>query len=165
MHTKTQTENHGTKTPRIGTQDNGAMQGTKEKQCLDLPLLLPCYHFLSFSISWTKKKGCVCVCLRVCVRVLSRVQFFVASWIVVRQAPLSMEFSRQECWSRLLFPTPGDLPNPGIKPMSPGSATLAVRFFTTEPPEKPQKKVQDKKYLFYNFSFWDHFRFTHSCKK
>ena len=40
-------------------------------------------------------------------------------WTVVYQAPLSMEFSRQEYWSRLLFPSPGDLPNPGIKPGSP----------------------------------------------
>ena len=116
MHTKTQTKNHGTKTPWVGTQDNEATQGTKEKQCLDLPLRLPCYHFLGFSISWTKKKGCVCACVCVCTCsvVFSCVQFFVASWIVVCQAPLSMEFSRQECWSRLPFPTPGDLPDPSL---------------------------------------------------
>ena len=45
-----------------------------------------------------------------------------------------MGFSRQEYWSGLSFPSPGDLPYPGIEPMSP---TLAGRFFTTEPPEKP----------------------------
>ena len=47
-----------------------------------------------------------------------------------------MGFSRQENWSRLPFPPPGDLPNPGIEPMSPVSPALAGRFFTTEPPPK-----------------------------
>ena len=42
------------------------------------------------------------------------VQFFVTSWTTACQAPLSMEFSRQEYWSGLPFPPPGDLPNPGI---------------------------------------------------
>ena len=51
----------------------------------------------------------------------------VAPWTIAHQAPLSMEFSRQKYWSRLLFPTPGDLPNLGIKPMSPA---LAGGFFT-----------------------------------
>ena len=53
---------------------------------------------------------------------------------VARQAPLSMGFSRQEYWSGLSFPSPGDLPDPGIKPMS---LALAGGFFTTEPPGKP----------------------------
>ena len=46
---------------------------------------------------------------------LSRVQLFVTPWTVAWQAPLSMEFSRQEYWSGLLFPSPGDLPDPGIE--------------------------------------------------
>ena len=54
---------------------------------------------------------------------------------VALQAPLSMGFPRQEYWSRLPFPPPGHLPNPGIKPASPESPVLADRFFTTEPPE------------------------------
>ena len=45
---------------------------------------------------------------------------FVTPWTVARQAPLSMGFPRQEYWSRLPFPAPGDLPDPGIKPASPG---------------------------------------------
>ena len=53
---------------------------------------------------------------------------------VAHQAPLSMEFSRQEYWSGLPFPPPGYLPNPGIKSVSP---ELAGRFFTTELPGKP----------------------------
>ena len=48
--------------------------------------------------------------------VLSHVRLFVTSWTVAHRAPLSMGFSRQEYWSGLLFPTPGDLPDPGIKP-------------------------------------------------
>ena len=50
---------------------------------------------------------------------LGRVLVFVTTWTVARQAPLSMELSRQEYWSGMPFPTPGDLPNPGIKPRSP----------------------------------------------
>ena len=62
---------------------------------------------------------------------LSRVQLFVAPWAVAHQAPLSMEFSRQEYWSGLSFPTPGDLPDPGIKPLSLASPALAGGFFIT----------------------------------
>ena len=50
---------------------------------------------------------------------LSRARLFVIPWTVVHQAPPSMEFSRQEHWSGLPFPSPGDLPNPGIEPWSP----------------------------------------------
>ena len=60
-------------------------------------------------------------------------------WTIARQAPLSMEFSRQEYWSGLPFPTPGDLPDPGIEHLPPVSAMLAGGFFTTEPPGKPHE--------------------------
>ena len=53
------------------------------------------------------------------------------------QAPLFMGFSRQEYWSGLPFPPPGDLPNTGIELVSPVSPSLAGRFFTTEPLGKP----------------------------
>ena len=62
--------------------------------------------------------------------VFSCIWLFVISWIVACQIPLCMGFSRQECWSGLLFPSPEDLPNPGIRPLSP---PLAGTFFTTEP--------------------------------
>jgi len=52
-------------------------------------------------------------------------------WTIACQAPLAMGFSRQEYWSGLPFPSPGDFPNPEIKP---GYTVLAGRFFTTEPP-------------------------------
>ena len=58
-------------------------------------------------------------------------------WTVAHQTPLSMGFSRQENWNVLPFPTPGDLPNPGIKPMTLVSPELAGGFFTTAPPVKP----------------------------
>ena len=55
---------------------------------------------------------------------LSRVQLFVTLWTVIHQTPLSMGFSRQDYWSGLPFPSPGDLPNPGIEPASPESPAL-----------------------------------------
>ena len=65
----------------------------------------------------------------------SRVQLFVIPWTVACQAPLSMGFSRQEYWSGLPFLSPRGLPNPGMEPESPA---LTGRFFTTEPPGKPE---------------------------
>ena len=81
---------------------------------------------------------CRCVC--VCVHALSCVQLFATPWTVDRQTPLSMEFSRQEYWSGLPFPSAGDLPKQVTE-----TASLALqavfcisgRFFTTEPPGKP----------------------------
>ena len=60
--------------------------------------------------------------------------YLATPWTVARQAPLFMGFPRQESWSGLPFPSPGDLPNPGIKSMSPA---LAGEFFSTELPGKP----------------------------
>ena len=59
---------------------------------------------------------------------------FAIAWTLARQAPLSTGFSRQEYWSGLSFPAPGDLPVSGIEPVSPVSPILAGRFFTTAPP-------------------------------
>ena len=58
--------------------------------------------------------------------IFNNVQFFFLAtlWTVALQAPLSMRFSRQEYWSGLPFPPPGDLPNPGIQPRSPASPAL-----------------------------------------
>ena len=69
----------------------------------------------------------------VCVCVLSHVRLFVTPWTVACLAPLTMELSRQESWSVLAFPTPGDLPYPGIAPTSPD---LGCGFFTLMPPGK-----------------------------
>ena len=64
---------------------------------------------------------------------LSHIRLFVIPWTVVYQASLSMGFSRQEYWSGLLFPSPGDLPDPGIKPRSPA---LQADALPSEPPGK-----------------------------
>ena len=64
---------------------------------------------------------------------LSRVLLFVTPWTVACQAPLSMEFPRQEYWSGLPFPIPGDLPDPGIETVSLRSPALESRFFTAVP--------------------------------
>ena len=70
--------------------------------------------------------------------VLTCVPLFAISWTAARWASLSMEFSRQQHWSGLLFSTPGDLPDPGMKPMS--LVSPAGRFFTSVPPRKPRLK-------------------------
>ena len=67
-------------------------------------------------------------------------------WTVACQAPLSMGFSRQEHWSGLPVFSPGNLPDPGIEPLSPA---LACKFFTPEPPEKP--KTNGRKELTYKW--------------
>ena len=64
----------------------------------------------------------------------SRVQLCETLWTVACQAPLSVGFYRQEYWSGLPFPPPGDLPNPGVEPMSLMSPALAGRFLTTLAP-------------------------------
>ena len=69
------------------------------------------------------------------VKLLSRDQLFATPWTVAYQAPPSMGFSRQEYWSGLPFPSPGDLPDPGIKP---GSPSFQADALTSEPPGKPQ---------------------------
>ena len=86
---------------------------------------------------------------------LSRVRLFATLWTVAHQTPLSMGFSRQEYWSRLPFPSPGDLPNPGIKLRSPAmqADSLPTELSGKRPPPRLQKKedcnLQKKKKIFY----------------
>ena len=80
----------------------------------------PKYGTLIYWIFWSE------------VKLLSRVQFFATPWTVAHQAPPSMEFSRQEYWSGLPFPSPGDLPNPGIEPSSP--TLWADALLSSQPP-------------------------------
>ena len=70
------------------------------------------------------------------VKSLRRVRLFETPWTVAYQAPPSMGFSWQECWSGLPFPSPGDLPDPGIEP---GSIALRTDALPSEPPGKPQQ--------------------------
>jgi len=67
---------------------------------------------------------------------LSHVWLFVTPWPVANKVPLPMEFPRQQYWSGLSFPSPGDIPDPGIKSVSSVSPGLPGGFFTTEPPGK-----------------------------
>ena len=67
------------------------------------------------------------------VKSLSRVRLFATPWTVAYQAPLSMGFFRQECWSGLPFPSPGNLPDPGIEP---GFPILQADTLLSEPPGK-----------------------------
>ena len=80
-------------------------------------------------------------------QLLSHVQLFVTPWTAAHQAPLSMEFSRQEYWSGLPFPSPGDFPDLEIELKSPA---LAGGFFTAETPGKPFILIGEL--LFFPFS-------------
>ena len=73
------------------------------------------------------------------VKSLSRVRLFVTLWTVAHQAPPSLGFSRQEYWSGLPFPSPGELPDPGIEPRSPA---LQADALTSEPPGKPNRALR-----------------------
>ena len=78
--------------------------------------------------------------VKVKVESLSHVQLFVTAWTVAHQAPLSMGFSRQEYWSGLPSPSPGNLPDSGIEPRSP---TLQADALTSEPPGKPSGSLKN----------------------
>ena len=83
-------------------------------------LILSCNHL------------CACVCVHLCVHSVE--SDTVSPWTIALQAPLSMGFSRQEYWSGLLFPSPGDLPDIGIELES---TTLLVDSLLSEPLGKP----------------------------
>ena len=80
---------------------------------------LPCETTV-LCLSWDKVR------MDVKVKSLSRVRLFAIPWTVAYQAPRSIGFSRQEYWSGLLFPSPGDLPNPGIEPRAAALQTDAL---------------------------------------
>ena len=100
---------------------------------------LLCTLFLSFQLELLS------LC---CVYALIWVRFFMTPWTAAHQTPLFLVFSRQEYWSGLAFPPPGDLPNLGMKPMALWSPALASRFSTTVPPGKPIFVLPSSKSLF-----------------
>ena len=75
---------------------------------------------------------------------VSRLWFFVTPWTIARQTPLSMGFTRQEYWSGLPFRSPGDLPNPGIKPTSLASPALAGELFITSTTWEALKRLLNR---------------------
>ena len=85
---------------------------------------------------------CVCVCV-----FSSAVSDSATPWTVAFQAPLSMEFSRQEYWSGMSFPTPGGLPYPGIKPMSLTFLALAGKLFTPSTTWEALREEEEAKKL------------------
>ena len=99
-------------------------------------------------------KHAVCVCVHACVHVhtcahahvFSRVQFYAISWTVAHWALLPMEFSRQEYWCGLLFPSPGDLPNPEIEPKFPVSPAFQADSLPLAQPGKLNRC---------DLNFWD----------
>ena len=100
---------------------------------------------LALMEGWLKQptmiRNCACSRVRICDMIdeclcaqsLSCSDSFMTSWTIAHQAPLSIGFSRQEYWSGLSFPPPGDFPDPGIEPTSPASSTLRGRFFIALP--------------------------------
>ena len=95
--------------------------------------------------------------MSICAQSPSHVQFYVTLWTVACQAPLSMGFFRQEYWSGLPFPPPGDLPSAGIKPTSLASPALQVDFFAAEPTGKPMHKHYSLPAHNYSFHFQSSF--------
>ena len=88
-------------------------------------IILPHYHFDFYIIKFRSLFPCGGLVAKLS-------DSFVTSWTVAHQAPLSMGFPKQECWSELPFPSPGDLPHPGTELVSPAGYTdaLAGGFFT-----------------------------------
>ena len=74
------------------------------------------------------------IIIKMCVLATQLCPAFATPWTAAHQAPLSMEFFRQEYWSGVPFPCPGDLPDPGIEPRSPALQADSLR---SEPPDKP----------------------------
>ena len=108
---------------------------------LSLPASLPFLFslpslFFPFPLSW--KSFLQAVGWKHRISPLSCLRLFATLWTVARQAPLSKGFPRQEYWNRLPFPSPGDLPYPGIETRV---SCMAGRFWTTEPPGKPKKTL------------------------
>ena len=85
---------------------------------------------------------------------LSQVQLYAIPWTVGHQAPLSMEFSKQEYWSGLPFPTPGGPPDPGIKPEYLASPALAGGFFTNCAKFIASRMVKNKFAVYKPPSLW-----------
>ena len=79
---------------------------------------------------------CPLFCVFVCLFFVTMSNFFVTPWSITCQSPLSVLFPRQESWSTLLFPSPGDFPSPGIEPISLESPAVITGCFTTDPPGK-----------------------------
>ena len=111
----------------------------KKKILLTCPPLLPCPCTVYHNATARKVK----------VKSFSRVRLFATPWTVACQAPPPMGFPRQEYWRGLPFPSPGDLPDPGIEPWS---STLQADSLLSEPPRKPTIATDP-----FKTEVWSHF--------
>ena len=107
---------------------------------------IPCetniLHFCAhFTVEETDGQGHVRSHVRAC-SVAQSCSTLLTTWTIAHKALLSMGFCRKEYWSGLPFTSPGDLPNPGIKPKSPESPTFVGRFFITEPPGSLSEAIE-----------------------
>ena len=140
-------------------------------------MIRPCVSLYLCCLGFTKLLESINLCCAV-LSCFSRVQLFATLWTVALQAPLSMGFSRQEYWSGLLCPPPGDLPDPGIEPRSLTSPQLAGGLFTTsttwEAPIHLYLAINWEKlsHYFFKNNFWLHFLFfpqlgfkLHACRR
>ena len=127
-------------------------------------MLSKCHYIYMPFYYWTERgneyslnvccKSSVCYKGMACASMLSHVWLCVTLWTVARQAPLSMGFSRQEYWNGLPFPTPGNLPDPGIEPMSPVFPALqtdALQLSHLGRPWVTKKKKKHKNFLLKNY--------------
>ena len=135
--------------PSVGELTSGWLISYQEYQDLAMSLIVPRvnnHHKAGISLDFTR--------VAYCHSLLSN--SFATPWTIAHQIPLSVGFSRQEYCSGLPFPSPRDLPDPGIKP---GSPSLQADALTSEPPGKPRSVV---KYLqhFYLSVFKAKFRFS-----
>ena len=111
-------------------------------------LFLVCFY-IPFLFQWK----CSCIpYMKVKVKSLSRVRLFATPWAVAYQASPSMGFSRQEYWSGLPFPSPGDLPHPGIEPRS---LALQADALPSELPGKPPPHSLHNFYIRKNISLYN----------
>ena len=114
---------------------------------METRLLPSTHHILDINIFVGEGNNDTNMCMRVCVRMCVHTHS-VMSDLSRLQAPLSIEFSMQEYWSGLPFPTRGHLPDPGIEP---GSSARAGRFLTAAPPGKPLTLTQKTVLLILSF--------------
>jgi len=166
--------------------DTGKDWGQEEKAATDDEMVGWHYRLIGHESGQTLGDGegqGSLACCSPCACVLSsfsRVRLFVTPWTVGCQAPLSMGFSRQEYWGGLPFPSPGDLPDPGIEPASLTSPALVGGFFITSAAWEAQSmgsqrvrrdRATTKLYLtagmhnsrkFSNFLLWASMRLQHS---
>ena len=101
---------------------------TQKQTTQSKPFLLQMHTCVSKILVFLRQVCCYCA-------VAKSVRLLATPWTAARQAPLSMEFCMQEYWSGLSFPSPGDLPNPGIEPMC---STLLADSLQSEPSRKPK---------------------------